>query len=276
MQPHPSAVRLGNLAQRLDQLQHPGLDRFAIPKTGAVFDIHAVSRGVLADDQQFLDAAGKQRAGFIEHVADRPRHQIAAHGRDDAKRAAVITPFADFQISVMPGRQLDASDAKGIGHQVDKRVVRLGQVQVNRVHHLLRGMRAGDGEHAGVHLAHQVAAALARLGAQAAGDDDLAVFSQRFADGVQAFAHGVVNEAAGVDDDQIGAFKGFGGLVALGAELRQDQLRIGQCLGTAQTDKTHARRRFCRRNGGNRGRGKNFTHKPYCLRAGRVRRKKAF
>jgi len=61
-------------------------------------------------------------------------------------------------------------------------------------------MRAGDREHLGVHAAHEVATVVAGLRAQAAGDDDAAVFIQRFGDGVQAFLHRVVDEAAGVDD----------------------------------------------------------------------------
>jgi hypothetical protein len=76
----------------------------------------------------------------------------------------------------------------------------------------------------------------ARLGAQAAGDDDLAVLGQRLADGVQAFLDGVVDEAAGVDDHQVGALEGLGGLVALGAQLGEDQLGVGQRLGAAQAD----------------------------------------
>jgi hypothetical protein len=75
------------------------------------------------------------------------------------------------------------------------------------------------------------------LGAQAAGDDDLAVFGQGLADGVQAFLDRIVDEAAGVDDDQVGALEGLGGLVALGAELREDEFGVGQGLGAAQADK---------------------------------------
>ena len=85
------------------------------------------------------------------------------------------------------------------------------------VHHLLRGMRAGHGQHPRVHLAHHIAAILAGLGAQAAGDDDAAVFGQRLANGVQAFLHRFVDKAAGVDDDDVSALEGLGGLVALGA-----------------------------------------------------------
>ncbi len=54
-------------------------------------------------------------------------------------------------------------------------------------------------------LAHEVAAV---LGAEAAGDDDLAVLGERLADGVERFGHGRVDEAAGVDDDEVGAVVG--------------------------------------------------------------------
>ena len=118
--------------------------------------------------------------------------------------------------------------------------MRLRQVGVDGVHDLLRGMRAGDGEHAGVHLADQIAFSAGDIalffGTQAAGDDDAAIGGQGFANRVQAFFDGIVDEAAGVDDDQIRAFKGFGGLVAFGAQLGEDQLRIGQRLGAAEAD----------------------------------------
>jgi hypothetical protein len=128
-------------------------------------------------------------------------------------------------------------------HQVHERIVRLGQVPVHRLHHLVGGVRAGHGQHAGVHLPHQVATALALARAQATGDDHLAVLGQRLADGVQAFLDGVVDEAAGVDDHQVGAGEGLGGLVALGAELREDQFGVGQRLGAAQADKADLGRR---------------------------------
>ena len=88
-----------------------------------------------------------------------------------------------------------------------------------------------------MHLANDVAfcALHTRIGfaTQTAGDDDAPIRRQRFANGVQAFFHRIVNESTGVDDDQIGAFKGFGCLVALGAQLGENQLRIGQRFGAA-------------------------------------------
>ena len=160
----------------------------------------------------------------------------------------MVAAFADLQVSVVAGRELDTGLAPELGallrHQVDKRVVRFGHMQVDRVHHLLRRMRSGDGQHAGVHLAHQVAAAVTGSGTEATGDDDFAVGRQRLADGVEALANRVIDEAAGVDDHQVGAGEGLAGLVALGAELGQDQFGVGQCLGAAKRDKADPGRRL--------------------------------
>jgi hypothetical protein len=203
-------------------------------KPGAVLHVDAVGRGVLAHHQQFLDARLEQPLGLAQHVADRPRHQVAAHARDDAERAAMVAALADLQVRVVARRQLDALRR----HQVDERIVRLGHVQVDGVHHLLRGVRAGDGQHLRMDLADQVVAArLARLRAQAAGDDHLAVLGQRLADRVQAFLDRVVDEPAGVDHHQVGARVALARAVALGAQLREDELGVGQGLGAAQGNK---------------------------------------
>ena len=162
----------------------------------------------------------------------------------------------------MPWRELDASHAEGVGHQVDKRVVRLGQMGVDGVHDLLRGVWAGNGEHAGVHLADQIAFGAGDIalffGTQAASDDDAAIGGQGFANRVQTFFDGIVYEAAGVDDDQVRAFKGFGGLVAFGVQLGEDQLRIGQCLGATQADEADFRRGIVGFDGG----GNYCAHSP--------------
>ena len=100
----------------------------------------------------------------------------------------------------MLGRELDASG----GHQIQKRIVRLGQVQMHRVHHLLRGVRASNGQHTGVYAFDQVfsiifgifsrqaclnsfcfcSAFIYSASAQAARDDDFAVLGQGLAYGV--------------------------------------------------------------------------------------------
>jgi hypothetical protein len=76
------------------------------------------------------------------------------------------------------------------------------QVRVNGVHDLARGMRPGDREHLGMCRTNERAAL---LGAEAAGHDHPAVLRQGFADRGERFLDRCVDEAAGVDDDQIGA-----------------------------------------------------------------------
>ena len=63
----------------------------ALPGARRVFHIDAIGRGVLGNDQKFLDARGDQLFRLAQHVGGRPRHQIAAQFRDDAEAAAVIT-----------------------------------------------------------------------------------------------------------------------------------------------------------------------------------------
>ena len=148
----------------------------------------------------------------------------------------VVAAFADFQVGIVPWRELDAC----CWNQVHKGVVRLGAVGVYGIHHRLRGVRASYGQHFGVYVAHQRAcftAAHCWLCAQAARNDDFAVFGQRVTNGFKAFLHGLVNKAAGVHNHQVCIGKGFAGGVAFGAELGKDKLRIGQRLGAAQADK---------------------------------------
>ena len=71
------------------------------------------------------------------------------------------------------------------------------------------------------------------FGPEASSDDDLAVFIQRLADRIERLLHRGVDEAAGVDDDEIGAGVVGRGGVALGAQLREDALGVDQRFGTA-------------------------------------------
>ena len=75
------------------------------------------------------------------------------------------------------------------------------------------------------------------LGAHAAGDDHLAVLGHRLADGAERLLLGAVEEATGVDDDQIGAVMLARQLIALRAQPRDDALGIHQRLGASQGNK---------------------------------------
>lgn len=68
--------------------------------------------------------------------------------------------------------------------------------------------------------------------AQAPRHHDLAILGERLADRVEGLFDRGVNEAAGVDDDEVGAGVVLGGIVAFGAQLREDALGVDQRLRT--------------------------------------------
>ena len=68
---------------------------------------------------------------------------------------------------------------------------------------------------------------------QTPGNDYLAIFRERFADGIQRFLDRSVDEAAGVDDDEIGAGVVRRGDITLGPELGEDPFGIYECLRAA-------------------------------------------
>ena len=86
MQPHPDA-EFAEFAGEIEKFR-PHLA--VLPWARRVFEIDAIGRGVLRNDQQFLDAGGHQPFGLAQHVGGRPRDQIAAQFGDDAEGAAIV------------------------------------------------------------------------------------------------------------------------------------------------------------------------------------------
>jgi hypothetical protein len=116
---------------------------------------------------------------------------------------------------------------------MSKWIVARRNMFVHRVHHVLIRMSTGDFENARMPREDTFGS-----GAQAAGDDDAAVLLQSFADGVQRFIDGRIDEATGVDHDHIRSIVGRRDLVALGAQARQDPLRVNERLGAAEADES--------------------------------------
>ena len=112
------------------------------------------------------------------------------------------------------------------------RIVHRRQRAVHGIEHAFILLRSGDRQHAGIGGLD-----LLGLGAHAAGDDDLAVLGHRLADGAEQLLLGAVEEAAGVDDDQIGAVMLARQLIALRAQPGDDPLGIHQRLGASQGNK---------------------------------------
>ena len=74
----------------------------------------------------------------------------------------------------------------------------------------------------------------AALRAETAGDDDFAVFDERFTDGVERFRDRAVNEPAGVDHDEVRILVARRDEITLRAQLRENSFGIDQCFGAAQ------------------------------------------
>ena len=78
----------------------------------------------------------------------------------------MVAAFGDLQICIVLGREPDSLWRD----QIDERVMRLRQMAMHRLHHLLGCMRPGDFKHLRVGSENQVV-----LCSQAAGDDDLPI-----------------------------------------------------------------------------------------------------
>ncbi|MGY4418851.1 hypothetical protein ACVWY2_001276 [Bradyrhizobium sp. JR6.1] len=149
------------------------------------------------------------------------------------KLQRLLQPSDILQIGVVARCQLDALRR----HQVEVRIMRRRQRAVHGVQHALILLRSRDRQHAGIG-----ALDLLRLGAHAAGDDDLAVLGHGLADRRERFLLGAVEEAAGVDDDDVGAVMLARQFIAFRAQPGDDALGIDQRLGAPQGHKAHFRR----------------------------------
>ncbi len=224
LQPHPCA----EFAELVCQIKKLRADFAVLPRAPCIFQIDAIGRGVLRNDQQFLHAGADELLRLAQHVARRTRHQVAAKFRDDAEAAAVVAAFGNLQVGVMPRRQLDALRR----HQIEMRIMHRRQRAMHGIEHALILLRSGNRQHAGI-------GRLDLLGfrAHAAGDDHLAILGHGFADGAKRFLLGAVEETAGVDDDEIGAIVLACQFIAFRAQPRDDALGIHQCLGASQRNK---------------------------------------
>ncbi len=175
--------------------------------------------------EELLDAGLHEAARLRHHVRRGPAREIAAQARDDAERAAVVAALRDLHVRVVARGQVQPLGR----HEIDEGIVERGHRVVHRRDHGLVLVRAGDGEHVGMHGAD------ARLlDAHAPRDDDAPVLGDGLADGGEALLLGRVQKPAGVDDDHVGAGVVGRDRIALGAELRDDALGIDERLGAAE------------------------------------------
>jgi hypothetical protein len=125
----------------------------------------------------------------------------------------------------------------GLGHEVEVGVVWGCQVGVDRRHDVFVLVRSGDCEDLGMRLLDDF-----RLGTEATGNNDLPVGLNSFADCLKAFVARAVEEAAGVDQHEVGAGIVGRNLVAFGAQARDDTFGIHEGLRAAEGHDTDFRR----------------------------------
>src|SRR5258706_3904212 len=82
--------RGAEFAKRLRQIEEFCADLAVPPRAGAIFQIDAVGRGVLRNDQQLLDPGVDQFLRLAQHVIGLPRDQIATQFWDDAEAATIV------------------------------------------------------------------------------------------------------------------------------------------------------------------------------------------
>ena len=125
------------------QIEKPRPHLAVLPPARGIFDIDAVGRGVLGDDEQLLYPGGDESFRLAQHVRGRPRDEVAAQLRDDAEGAAIVAALGNLQIGVVARRELDALRR----HEIDEGIVPRRRGAVHRIEHALVLLRAGDGEH---------------------------------------------------------------------------------------------------------------------------------
>ena len=83
-------------------------------------------------------------------------------------------------------------------HQINIGVVSGRYVMMNRLHHLIGGMGAGNRQYIRIRILNDITLRL-----QTTGDNDFAILSQCLANGFQGFFDCGIYKTAGIDNDQI-------------------------------------------------------------------------
>ncbi len=123
----------------------------------------------------------------------------------------------------------------GLRDQIDEGTLAGRRGFVHRLNHRLVLVRTSDGEDL-----REAGADGLGLFAHAAGHDDAAVLGNRLANRSQALFLGGIEEAAGVDQHDIGPGIVGAHRIAIGAQPGEDPFGIDQRLRAAKADHAHA------------------------------------
>ena len=180
--------------------------------------------------RQFVEAGRQHRAVPVVHLVS----AVCAVGSgilgdDEQFFHAVFHQVRRFAHDLPDGAALQAAAQVGDDAEGAFVVAAFGDFQVGVV---ARGeFEAGGGDEVEVRV-------VGRLGQVFVHRDHFAVFADGFADGRERFGYGFVDEAAGVDDNEVGVVVVFADGVAVGADLREDAFGIDQRFRAAEADET--------------------------------------
>ncbi len=182
-----------------------------------VFDAEVLAEagGVLADEIEFADALGEESRGFCNDRLEATAAEGSAILRDDAEGTGMIAAFGDFEVGEVVRRREDA-----------RREVVI-QVGDNGSCHVLCVFAHRDdlfdlvGADHGVDFGKLLLDIVAVAFNEATGDDKLArppglLVLRHLDDGVDGFLFGRVDEAAGIDDQNVGITRIGGEFVTTG------------------------------------------------------------
>ena len=228
------AYPCGQLSQGLGEADQAGFHGLAGNEIRAVFQIDAIGAGILGHHQQLAHPCFYQTLGLCNDFMQRAAHQVATQSGDDAELATVVTALGNLEIGIVPGRELDPLGRNQAGPGIMGR----RQLFMHQGHDLLVGMRPGNAQYLGIFFPDFI-----RPRAKTTGDQHPAIGVQGLAYGFQRLLHRGVDEAAGVDDDQVGILVTRHHDISLGAQLGENALGVHQVLWTAQADEADGRRR---------------------------------
>ena len=198
-------------------------------------EIDAVDRRVLRDERDFLHPGSMEGSRFLEDFLVRPAFEAAADEGDRAEGAEIVAPLGDAKVSGVWLRRNDP--AKGV-HRKDafnpgKRRKHGGELGI---------IADGDDGSRFRDLGFQVIEVAFR---KAADNHDFRPVRKHLENRVDRFFLGGFDEAARVDDDEIGvAWVAYEG-ESVAREHRENHLAVDEVLGAAEAhepDADHAAR----------------------------------
>ncbi len=216
-------------------------------------EVFAVKGGVLSDEGDFADARGGQVRGFARDRLQPPAAEFSAQLRDDAEGAGMVAALIDLDVGGVARRREDARRLVLV--EIRDRVARfrifraLAEVAAARRQDLLDFAGADHGVDFGNLRANLFAVTFG----QAAGDDEFLGAAEflvlgHFEDGFDRFLLRRGDEAAGVDDEDVGFIGPPRDFVAGARQNAHHHLAVDEVLGAAQADKSGFRGRravFC-------------------------------